>query len=174
MISHNLFHWSQRPTSFLAVVSLIVSLAATPVFADDLPKRKSGLWEIKISSSESPGSRPTIQTCIDEKVDNLLAQDDDAVECAKPHVRRDGARLIIDSVCKSDETTMKGQTVMTGNFDSAYRAEVKVTYDPPIAGMREGSSVIEARWLGPCKPGQSHGDVVLPQMNLRPGGGNDR
>jgi len=30
--------------------------------------------------------------------------------------------------------------------------------------MKESSSVIEAKWLGPCKAGQKPGDIVMPGM----------
>jgi hypothetical protein len=33
-----------------------------------------------------------------------------------------------------------------------------------MAGMKESSSVIEAKWLGPCNAGQKPGDVTIPGM----------
>src|SRR5262249_1850753 len=49
----------------------------------------------------------------------------------------------------------------TGSFDSAYRVETTSTYEPPMAGVKEGSAIIEARWLGPCKADQKPGDMIL-------------
>jgi hypothetical protein len=57
--------------------------------------------------------------------------------------------------------------VFSGKFDSAYKGDIKSTYDPPMHGMRESSSTLEAKWLGPCGAGQKAGDIVMPGM---PGG----
>ena len=39
-----------------------------------------------------------------------------------------------------------------------------VRYAPPLEGMSEMRMVSQGRWLGACKPGQKHGDVVMPGM----------
>ena len=53
--------------SFLFVTLLVPSVAAAASF--DPPKRKSGLWEVKISLGDAKGG-PTIQECVDEKTDD--------------------------------------------------------------------------------------------------------
>lgn len=162
----------QGPMRGLVVSALAVSFAATSAFAAEYPKRKSGLWELKVSSARLPGGSTLVQTCVDEKTDNALAPDDEMTEqtCSQYDTRRVGDRLLIDAVCKADEMTVTSHMVVTGRFDSAYRAEIKSTYDPPVEGEKENTMVIEARWLGPCQPGQKPGDVVLPQLPSRPSG----
>jgi hypothetical protein len=59
---------------------------------------------------------------------------------------------------------VKTRAVFTGKFDSAYNADIKSTYEPPLRGMRESSAVIESKWLGSCKPGQKPGDISIPGM----------
>ena len=54
---------------FLFATLLVASVVAAPSF--DPPKRKSGLWEIKVSSQYSRGV-PAMQQCIDEKTDDLM------------------------------------------------------------------------------------------------------
>jgi hypothetical protein len=61
-------------------------------------------------------------------------------------------------------STATTRAVFTGQFDSAYKADIKSTYEPPMSGMKESSSVIEAKWLGPCKAGRKSGDIVMPGM----------
>ena len=59
--------------------------------------------------------------------------------------------------------------VMSGDFNSAYRMESKSSYNPPLMGRSEGTSVVEARWVGPCKADQKPGDMVMPngmKMNV--------
>jgi hypothetical protein len=79
-------------------------------------------------------------------------------------MRKKGDKIIGESVCKMSDTTVSTRSVITGRFDSAYKADIKSTYEPPMHGMSESSSSMEARWLGPCKPGQKHGDISMPGM----------
>jgi hypothetical protein len=58
--------------SFLFVTLLVPSVVAAASF--DPPKRKSGLWEIRVSSDYSKGM-PAMQQCIDEKTDDLMTID---------------------------------------------------------------------------------------------------
>ena len=50
--------------SLLFVTLLLASVVAAASF--DPPKRKSGLWEVKISNGYAKGGQ-TIQECVDEK-----------------------------------------------------------------------------------------------------------
>jgi hypothetical protein len=148
------------------LIALIV--CPTLVFAAsmDAPKRKSGLWEMKMSSPQMQGGH-TIQQCVDQKSDDLTSADKpgrEKVSCSKNEVRKEGDRIVSESVCKTEGTTVTTRTVMKGRLDSAYKADIRSTFEPPMHGMRESSSTMEARWLGPCKPGQKHGDVSLPGM----------
>ena len=57
---------------------------------------------------------------------------------------------------------------LTGN--TAYRTEIHTTYDPPFMGQTETTTVLTARNVGACKPGQRPGDMVLPNgqtLNMR-------
>jgi hypothetical protein len=147
----------------LVVAALALAVAA-PASAADLPKRKSGLWDLKMSAAGTPGGAQTMQMCIDEKTDNAAQQSAGAMgkeACTKQDIRREAGRMVVESVCKFGESTATTRSVFTGSFDSAYKVDIKSTYDPPLAGMKEGGTVIEAKWLGPCKPDQKPGDVIL-------------
>ncbi|HET6756022.1 MAG TPA: DUF3617 family protein [Burkholderiales bacterium] len=137
-------------------------------FGADLPKRKSGLWEMKLTGAGMPGH--VSQTCVDQKSDDLMKQDvEEKMSCSKTDMRREPGKLIVDSVCKIEGSTATTRSVITGDFDSAYRVDSKTTYTPPLADLKEGSVVIDAKWLGPCKPGQEPGDIVIPgagKLNL--------
>jgi hypothetical protein len=158
--------------SFVVLVSLLVAptiaFAATPVSAAsvDAPRRKSGLWEITASSSQMKGGH-TMQQCIDQKSDDLMKKDMQGMEktsCTKNEMRKEGDRIVSESVCKINGSTATTRAVFSGRFDSAYKADIKSTYEPPMRGMRESSTVIEAKWLGACKPGQKPGDISMPGM----------
>jgi len=152
--------------SFVLIVALLIANTVASAASFDAPKRKSGLWEITVSSAQMKGGH-TMQQCIDQKSDDLMKQDRPGMEkmsCSKNEMRKEGDKIIGESVCKMSDTTVSTRSVITGRFDSAYKADIKSTYEPPMHGMRESSSVVEAKWLGPCKPGQKPGDISMPGM----------
>ena len=153
----------------MQVLALLAALlAASPAAAAsyDPPKRKSGLWEMKMSGGQMKGVH-TIQQCVDEKTDDLMKKDmaeNQKMQCSKNGMRKEGDKVVAESVCKMENSTATTRAVFTGRFDSAYKADIKSTYEPPLKGMKEASSVIEAKWLGPCKAGQKPGDISMPGM----------
>ncbi len=151
---------------FALMVALLLANTVASAASVDAPKRKSGLWEIKVSSAQFKGGH-TMQQCVDQKSDDLTSGDKpgrEKVSCTKNEVRKEGVRIVSESVCKMNGSTATTRAVFTGRFDSAYKADIKSTFEPPMHGMSESSSSMEARWLGPCKPGQKHGDISMPGM----------
>lgn len=145
-------------------LALLAALLAATAGAADLPRRKSGLWEIRTEMTGVPARGP-IQMCIDQASDNLMQERArDKSNCPVMDVSRGAGAVTIHSVCKHDGVTATSDAVITGNFDSAYRNDMRVRYDPPQQGMSETKLTQEARWLGPCKPGQKPGDIVMPGM----------
>jgi len=159
-----------RIRCMLRLACAIVAMAAVaPAAAQDLPKRKSGLWEIRTSSlgaTKGPAGAEAarVPLCIDETTDDAVTQQALGMakqSCTKQDIRRTGTQVVVDSVCKFGDTTATTHSVFTGAFDSAYKVETRSTYDPPLMGMREGNALIEAKWLGACKADQRPGDVIL-------------
>lgn len=149
---------------FALLVVLCASIATAATF--DAPKRKSGLWEIKIVNGQAKDVH-AMQQCIDEKTDDLMKKEmgeNQKTQCSKNDMRKEGDKIVAESVCKMQNSTATTRAVFSGRFDSAYKADIKSTYEPPMAGMKESSAVIEAKWLGPCKAGQKPGDIVMPGM----------
>lgn len=136
--------------------------------AADMPARKSGLWEMDNRMEGMPSHGP-MQICIDQNADNMIEQRGRPGERTKPDcsvidVARDASgRTRIHSICKVDpKTTATTDAVVSGDFAKAYRSEMAVRYAPPLEGMVEMHMVSQGKWLGPCKPGQRHGDVTIP------------
>jgi hypothetical protein len=156
--------------------------AAVPALAVDFPARKPGLWEIQTGDAigKGPAGGHTVQQCIDAASDKALrdmGQGMGKEMCAKQELHLDGGKLVMDSVCRIGNTTATSHAVMSGDFSSAYRMESKSTYNPPLMGRAEGTSVMDAKWIGPCKADQKPGDMVmsngmkmnvLDMMNNRP------
>lgn len=161
----------ETPRKSLTVVSLLVlgSFLAGTSLAADAPKRKSGLWEMKIGIEGKPSPGP-MQICVDQNTDNLL-QDrarGEKPNCSVMVVNRSGGKVTVHSVCKHENTTVTSDVVITGDFESSYKSDIKMRYSPPQHGMSEMHMNQEAKWLGPCKPGQKPGIVTMPGMT---GGG---
>ena len=108
--------------SRLLLVCMLLPLAAD---AADLPKRKSGQWEISTAQTGGPPG-PVAQMCIDEKSDDLTRQlAAGAVTCSKQEIRREGNRYVAESVCKIGESTATTRTVISGDFASTYQADIE-------------------------------------------------
>lgn len=148
------------------IVLTLVFIASAQAAPSDMPKRKTGLWEIKMQSPEMP--QPMLsQHCIDEKTDDLLQQRSEKQaqqQCSKNSMNKQGDKIVIDSVCKLDATTATTHAVFSGDFSRNYRGEINTSFNPPLHGMKASKQVLEGKWLGACKPGQKPGDVVIPGM----------
>ena len=143
--------------SFCLLASLTTSASAT-----DVPKRKSGLWEIKTHIEGMPDMGPMLE-CVDQNTDNLMqqgAKEGEDTDCKSLDVKRSGDKVTIHSECKLDETTtLSIDYSLEGSFDSAYKGTVK-SQTKSSNGTSETSITLDARWLGPCKPGQKPGDII--------------
>ena len=139
----------------------LLAFLATHALATDVPKRKPGLWEIKMHMEGMPDMGP-VQECVDQNTDNLLQQGAKNPDCITPDVKRSGDKVTIHTECKLDETTtISVDYLLQGSFDSAYKGTIK-TKNQSSNGTSENSLTLDARWLGPCKPGQKPGDAITP------------
>ena len=163
----------------LAVTLLgMLSLGAGSVGAIDFPAMKPGLWESSITREGAPQKLGGTKMCMDAAVQKEMMEmgmGTMKTMCSKNDVRREGNRVYGTAECKFGESTMKSTSVTTFTGDTAYRAEIKSTYDPPMQGMPSGTTLIDAKWTGACPAGMQAGDVVLPdgrKVNMRtmPGG----
>jgi len=162
----------------LSLIALALLAAASPVAAIDLPARKVGLWQLKMSFESRNIPPQTIQQCIDTETDKLmnsfagnLRQD----TCSKQDVQRVGNTIVVDSVCQIGPSAMTSHAVITGDFDSAYTVKVtsRRSGGAPAPGMPAESTTnmtLDATWLGACKADQRPGDMIMAdgrKINIR-------
>jgi len=153
------------PRALLAAILLCPVLATAAQPPSDVPRRKAGLWEQKVTMAGVPAHATTMTMCSDERTDDLVARRGPGSEsCETQSIRRDGKAVVVEAVCREGATTIRTRGVFTGDFSTTYRGEMKSTFDPPMQGMKESTQTIEARYLGPCKPGQKPGDVTVGGM----------
>ena len=159
------FRFAIRRIFSLSILGLAATGMATSALSADMPKRKAGLWEINLRMEGAPGMGP-MQQCIDQNTDNLMQQKakDYKQDCSVMDIKPSGNKVSIHSVCKMEGSTATTDGVFEGSFDSSYKGTMKTRFSPPMHGMSESNMTQEARWLGPCKPGQKPGDVIIPNM----------
>jgi uncharacterized protein DUF3617 len=150
----------------LVALSLI---ATTPACALDLPARKAGLWEVKMTFEGRNLPPQVMQQCIDAATDKMMNALGGSLQqsmCSKQDVQKVGNTLVVDSVCQMGGITATSHGVITGDFNSGYSAKVTSTRSggPAMPGMpADGTTnmTIEAKHLGACKADQRPGDMIM-------------
>lgn len=137
----------QRTTSLAASLSLVCLLCTLlPANAEDVPRRKAGLWELTTIGAGSGTNKAT--TCIGEN-DKILSPE--GGNCSAPEVKRGGEdTVIVTLVCTTEQGKETISGAFTGDFSTGYRAQVRMTFDPPPQGMPPHMGVtIDGKYLGP-------------------------
>jgi len=143
--------------------ALLMGLAGPALAADDLPHRQAGLWEHRMQMSTTGNFTHAMQVCTDDKLDDLARQQG-ASSCSKMSIRREGERVLIDSVCQSGGSTATTHGSLSGDFTTHFVGQFDTAFAPPLNGMANASMRMDARRLGPCKPGQKPGDMTMPGL----------
>jgi hypothetical protein len=154
--------------------------AAAPAAAVDYPTLRNGQWEMTTGASGAGGTPRKSTICLDASTQKAMIDMGVGMQkemCARMDMRREGAKFITDAECKIGNSVIKSHGVMTMTGDTAYRTETAATFDPPFAkDMKEAKTVIEGKYLGPCRDGLQPGDMVtdtgqkinVNQMQQRP------
>ncbi len=135
---------------------------------DDFPKRRAGLWEIRSVGAQASGL-PPMRACIGDDTDSPGNHLDRSVgtrgSCTLGAFRQAGSAWLAESTCREGRTVVTSRSIASGDFETGYRIDTLVSYDPPLGGVRhEDREALEATRLGPCSPGQKPGDMVVPGM----------
>ena len=157
-----------------AVVASLLASAPLAALADDYPKLKPGLWEMERSSGNAAANRPNRTTmCLDDTVQReMYEMGAGAMKgmCSKHDFMFAGNRGTGDFICDMGGSRMHSKSTMLLEGNGAYRTEIDTTYDPPFMGQSKSHTVVTARNVGPCKPGQRPGDMIMPNgqtLNMR-------
>jgi hypothetical protein len=154
---------------FAIGASALVAPIPSAVSQDiELPARKPGQWEIKMVA-ETPGAAPdmTIVACVDAASDAEMMRAGLSMTkqmCPQQDMRREGDTIVIDAICKIGPMDTKSQSVITGDFQSAYTVVTTIETTGGLAAMA-GTNVAkqEARWVSAeCSDGLKPGDMLMP------------
>jgi hypothetical protein len=151
------------PTAFFAA-SIVALCAVGTALGAEPPPLKAGLWEVARAGSQQPDRRQTTMMCLDESVQAEMREFGMGVAkdlCTQNQRNFEGNRMTTSAVCKMGQTTITSKSVMTFTGNTAYHTEGSATYDPPMMNMKETKFAVDAKWIGPCKPGQQPGDMTL-------------
>ena len=164
-----------KQSAFLFLASVLLAACPAPdAGAVELPVRKAGLRELKTVRVGSPVPDMTMQHCTDESTDKEMASSFSPASkelCARQDIQKTATGYVSDSVCTIGGMTITSHSETSGDFNSAYT--VKSTSHAeggPAGAPRDTTTVIEAKWLGACKPDQKPGDIVMPggfKMNVK-------
>ena len=149
-----------------------VLICAAPAAALDLPERKAGLWELKMTFEGGNMPAQTAEHCIDAETDKLMSATGGSMVqdmCSKPDVKKTGDTFVVNSTCKIGPYASSSQAVINGDFNSAYTVKVVSKQEgPAIPGMpAERTMTIDAKWMGACKADQKPGDMIMAGRKLK-------
>ena len=147
---------------FIGATSIVVLICATAALAADLPARKPGLWEVKMSIDNSNAPPQVIRQCIDAATDQLMQSSAGpyaAAACPKREVQRSTNSITINSACAVGGKPATAQAIITGSFDGAYT--MTVTSQSEEAPGSRMIMTLDGKWLGPCTADQKPGDMIF-------------
>ena len=156
-----------------ALFALALAMATWPALAQDFPKLKPGLWEMERSAERGAHHPNRMTMCLDDTVQKeMFDMGAGAMKgmCSKHEFKMSGNRGTGDFICDFGGSRMHSKSTMQMTGNTGYRTEIHTTYDPPFMGQRETTTVLSARHVGACKPGQRPGDMLLPNgqtLNVR-------
>ena len=156
-----------------AFVALALAMATWPALAQDFPKLKPGLWEMERTAERGAQHPSRMTMCLDDTVQKeMFDMGAGAMKgmCSKHEFKMSGNRGTGDFICDFGGSRMHSKSTMQMTGNTGYRTEIHTTYDPPFMGQRETTTVLTARHVGACKPGQRPGDMILPNgqtLNVR-------
>jgi hypothetical protein len=149
-----------------------VVLAAAP----SLPLHKPGLWQQTMTLDGVANPNATSQICYDPASEVKIAKMGDqfsSQNCpSKQTVHNPDGSWTMSGTCtfQAGMKTMSRAT-LAGDFSSNITTTVDATTTGAPAPAMNGAhhTVLIQTWLGPCKPGQRGGDVIMDdgsKMNM--------
>jgi len=129
----------------ISIAFMMLVATGRAAFADDLPVRKSGHWQITTIAAAL--GMTTIDACID--TNDSIAAVGEGRSCSRPEGKRTDDQVIVNITCTSALGEERISTLFTGDFLTWYRGIVKMTFDPPSNGMANMGVTIDAKYIGP-------------------------
>jgi hypothetical protein len=132
------------------------------------PKRRAGLWQIRVLGLDQAGMPPTM-FCVGEETDNSKHQLDRKAavigSCSLGSFAKADGGWIAETICKDSKTTVKSQAVLTGDLTTQYRVDTVISYLPATSNSKKPEPEnLLARYLGACPTNSKAGDLTVIGM----------
>ena len=157
----------------IVVMGLALIGVAQAAGLEDLPKRKPGLWEMRMVSPDGKKTSGTIRMCIDAATDAMLTKFATGITgqiCTKRDIRVSGSVATIDAVCTVNGSVQTVHSTISFKGSTAYRADARVHSEPPFMGTSDSAATQEGKWIGPCPSDMKPGELILAngtRINLK-------
>jgi hypothetical protein len=141
-------------TALLASVSLMAAAQGAP---DPQPHQKPGLWREDVTLA---GHTTTMHVCLDTAAEAQMSVFGSNLArklCKTSPIAHDpdGSWSATNACALRPGAKKISRVVVTGSFDAKLSV---VTTSPPGGPV---AAAITLTWIGPCKPGQKGGDMIL-------------
>ena len=151
-----------------------VAAALLPIalaWANDPPKIKEGLWEIRGQSIENPGERRTEFTyklcrnhAYDEAATALLKN---VKGCTTVLKDLKGGKFSSASTCTIAGTTIVSNGLTIYISASATHSETHATYTPAFNGKTDETMTEDQQYIGACPAAMKPGETIDPDGIIR-------
>lgn len=155
------------------LAALVLTSLSLPTLAQDLPKRKPGLWDLTMQMQGMPGGGMKSQQCVDEKTDAEMQRKalsgDDKMKCTQTSMKRTAGGFEMESECTSTEGKAFIKAKSNGDFNSRYTVDTNMRFEPPRHGMQTMQASVTATHAGACPAGMAPGQMRMGGMSMNPG-----
>ena len=155
--------WTVLAASAVAFTAVSIAAHAAQI---DLPARKPGLWQMKLTP-KTAGAAPqmTTQLCLDAATDKALMAKGMAMSptCAMQQSRDSNGNMVFDATCDLGGRKTKTHGVISGDFQSHYSLDIVSDSEGGNPALPKHTELTqEATWIGACTAGMKPGDMVMP------------
>src|ERR1700753_1211146 len=148
-----------------ALIACLPALSGA-AHAAELPTRKAGLWEMKVTKVGGSVPEMTMQHCTDQTTDKEMNNQASPLAkqiCSEEDVVKTATGYVSDSVCSVAGVSMTTHAEIVGDFNSGYTVTSTTHSDKGVTGKPlDATTKIQAKWLRDCQPGQKPGDILMP------------
>ena len=154
-----------------SVVPLLLLATLSSAWAEDVPHRRPGLWELTRPAVDATNPARTTQVCIDAATEMMLRDVGSSFTrstCSTAEIHATEGKVTADTVCELGGSHATSHTVITFTGDTAYRQLSTTQFDPPLFGRNEVATEMDGQWIGPCAADMRPGDMItaLGKINL--------
>ena len=155
--------WTILAVSAVTLACASIAAAAAEI---DVPARKPGQWEIKMTP-KTAGAAPTMTTqlCLDAASDKALMAQGLAMStgCSIQQARDGSGNLVVDAICDIAGRKTKSHSVVSGDFQSHYQIDIVSDSQGGSPAVPKHAEIVQqATWIGDCTAGMKPGDMMLP------------